>query len=276
MGFLSKVFKKVTGAVGKVASIAAPFLPGPWSGAAAALGGMASAEERNAASAAQAAAASEASQANAREQMAFQEAQSAKQMEFQERMSNTAHQRQVTDLRAAGLNPILSSGGSGASSPVGSAGSGASGAVYQADVQDTSPSASSARLIATQIKNVEADTALKYAQAQSEMQRPENIKTDTGLKLSQAMHTEALQVKAKNEGLLVAAQETAQSLRNEIDKAILPESKKQELLKLIADVTVTKAEASRAESDKKFFDSKVGEIARSARLILYSLGIGGK
>lgn len=51
---------------------------------------------------------------------AFSAAQADKQMSFQERMANTAHQREMADLLAAGLNPILTAtGGAGSATPVG-------------------------------------------------------------------------------------------------------------------------------------------------------------
>lgn len=49
----------------------------------------------------------------------FSKSSAKNQIGFQEYMSGTAHQREVKDLRAAGLNPILSAKYGGASTPTG-------------------------------------------------------------------------------------------------------------------------------------------------------------
>lgn len=50
---------------------------------------------------------------------------------WQERMANSAHQREINDLKAAGLNPVLSvTGGNGATTPTGSTASVSEGAGY--------------------------------------------------------------------------------------------------------------------------------------------------
>lgn len=100
-----------------------------------------------------------------REQMAFQKTANAKQMAFQERMSNTAHQRQITDLRKAGLNPILSSKYGGASAPSGATSSGAS---FKGDTNIGEKAVNSAVKINRQeveLNNIRQQTELSKAQA---------------------------------------------------------------------------------------------------------------
>lgn len=170
------------------------------------------------------------------------------QMDFQHYMSNTAHQREVADLRAAGLNPILSAGGRGATTPGGSqytasdvltpaVSSAGQFSRVQAEAKEINQRVD-ANLPAEQRdqmradiwqKNVDSNLKLeqqwKTAQERlTEIERTKNMTTDTELKRSLQLQADALSdklkleaVTEKNRPALIAAETHRASARGTAD-----------------------------------------------------------
>lgn len=134
------------------------------------------------------------------------------QMQFQERLSRTAYQRQVADMKAAGINPMLSAKMGGASTPSG----------QTAVMQNTAKAGIEGAMMVANLKNMQASARKTNAEANNIEATSEGYQTATNQKYTNEIYD--LQQRLARVKVMVNGQET--SGRNYYDTKLAKEMQK--------------------------------------------------
>lgn len=165
----------------------------------------------------------------------FNAAEAQKSRDYQRDMSNTQYQRSVSDMTAAGLNPMLAYMKGGAGTPSGATASGvaaSSGGLHRMEnvVGPAVSSGLSAALTMAQLENVDAQTSNVKAQTRSTLESipniyktGSNIDADTGVKVNSAgkVLADTANVAAQTEKIGSEIDSIKQSIKESVSRILV-------------------------------------------------------
>lgn len=177
--------------------------------------------------------------------------ESARNRRFQERLSGSAHQREVADLRAAGLNPILSARHGGASTPPGA----------------TGQPADFSRVASTAIDAMSARAQIEVAKAQANDLNSAASLKDTQKQDITYSQQERVQLMLSQARQAMASGELSSQQANKVSHEIRILEQQLKILRL--DATHSALDLERAKRDEQFMKGVGGKIRPWMEMIPY-------